>query len=333
MRILQIIIIFLYLINTNIFAQTQTDKPEQGEGVYQFLKRNGCDVKENYDKFLELNKGKFGKNNSLLHGVSYVLPNIEDSKKTDKKKGQNELFGEKYAEYEIKSNALQGAVLYLSSGHGGPDPGAQGTIDGHTLSEDEYAYDITLRLARRLLEEGAEVYMIIQDKTDGIRDSSYLSSNKTETCMGEVIPLSQAKRLQQRTQKINELHKKLKPDYARALFVHLDSRNMQQRMDVFYYHFEGARAGQQLAQTMSDTFRAKYFEHQPNRQFNGTVSPRKLYVIDYSAPVALFAELGNIQNPFDQQRFTIINNRQAIANWLCAGFIADFENWKKENKK
>ena len=41
-------------------------------------------------------------------------------------------------------------------------------------AEDEYAYDITLRLAKELLAHGAEVYIIIQDENDGIRDDFVL---------------------------------------------------------------------------------------------------------------------------------------------------------------
>ena len=66
------------------------------------------------------------------------------------------------------------------------------------LHEDEYAYDVALRLARNLMEEGAKVYIIIQDAKDGIRDDQYLNNSKRETCMGAPIPLNQVARLRQR---------------------------------------------------------------------------------------------------------------------------------------
>ena len=72
--------------------------------------------------------------------------------------------------YQITSNELSGACFYLVSGHGGPDPGAIGIYQGRQLHEDEYAYDIILRLARELLTRGAKVHIIIQDKKDGIRN-------------------------------------------------------------------------------------------------------------------------------------------------------------------
>ena len=36
---------------------------------------------------------------------------------------------------------------------------------------------------------------------------------------------------------------------------------------------------------------------------------------------AVFVELGNIRNAYDQQRFMKENNRQALANWLYEGLI------------
>ncbi|MDR1523946.1 MAG: N-acetylmuramoyl-L-alanine amidase, partial [Tannerella sp.] len=34
-------------------------------------------------------------------------------------------------------------------------------------------------------------------------------------------------------------------------------------------------------------------------------------------------------NSFDQRRFLSSSNRQALANWMCRGFIADYKNSKK----
>ena len=80
---------------------------------------------------------------------------------------------------------------------------------------------------------------------------------------------------------------------------------------------------------MRETFSDHYDKHQPDRGFTGTVSTRTLYVLDKTLPVGIYAELGNIQNSFDQRRFLQSDNRQALANWMCRGFIKDYENSKK----
>ena len=155
------IYIYLFILfslgSINLQAQDSKAKPRDGEGTHTFLKRHKRTNKGDYDKFLELNKGKFGRNNSLLKGVTYTLPPLSgnspatapsDKTSSTQAKKTYKLFGTKYQDYTVKSNKLKGAVFFLSSGHGGPDPGAVGKIDGKEVHEDEYAYDITLRLIR-----------------------------------------------------------------------------------------------------------------------------------------------------------------------------------------
>ena len=215
------------------------------------------------------------------------------------------------------------------SGHGGPDPGCIGKYNGKELHEDEYAYDIILRLGRRLLENGAKVYFIIQDSKDGIRDSYVLNNSKRETCMGKKIPLDQVARLRQRCQAINKLYYKDKSAYKRAIFIHVDSRTKGNQIDVFGYHAPKSKYGKRLSTNIINTFDAQYKRHQPNRGFDGNVTARNLYVLRNSHPVASFLEVGNIRNSYDQKRFVIPDNRQAMANWITEAIKKDFRMGKR----
>lgn len=335
---------FLFLFCGFLVFSAETAKPKEGEGIYKFLRNNGRNPKEHYDSFVELNKNKFGKNYALLKGVTYTLPPITGSAANSKatliteSSGNNTtksnvnvetLFGKKYSEYTINSNKLKGATFYLVSGHGGPDCGAIGYANGAAIHENEYAYDIMLRLARNLKMEGATVHIIIQDKYDGIRDEQFLKNYNRETCRGKTIPRNQVKRLQQRCDEINALSRQSKDKYQRAVFIHLDSRSKNQKLDVFFYYKRDSASGKYLARTMQETFKDRYHAHQADRGFSGTISPRDLYVLKNTTPVSLFAELGNIQNSSDQQRFLSSDNRQALAKWMCLGFIADYQNAKK----
>ena len=235
------------------------------------------------------------------------------------------LFGKSLKSVTIKSQELAGACFYLVSGHGGPDPGAVSKVGGVTLHEDEYAYDITLRLARNLMERGAKVHIIIQDSKDGIRDDKHLSNSKRETCLGKAIPLNHTRRLKQRCDAINRLARKDKERYKRAIFIHVDSRRVKEQIDVFLYHAPNSTLGRRLANNIRNTIEDKYGQHQPGRGFKGTVSDRRLYVLRETTPVAAFLELGNIQNEKDRKRLVIPNNRQALANWICQGIIKDYK--------
>ena len=345
------IITCMFLLCSFLAFSTEKAKPKDGEGINSFLLNNGRNPKQHYDQFVELNKNKLGKNYSLLKDVHYTLPPLTPAVSTATRssgtstsavvassKSANAiknntfiepLFGKKYDEYTVQSNKLAGATFYLVSGHGGPDCGAIGYVDGTAIHEKEYAYDIMLRLARNLKMDGATVHIIIQDKNDGIRDDTFLKNNKKETCRGKEIPRNQKKRLQQRCDEINALSRASTSAYQRAVFIHLDSRNHHTQLDVFFYHNSTSAAGKKLANTMRTTFKEQYQKHQPDRGFNGTVSARDLHVLVNTNPVSVFTELGNIQNPLDQKRFLSSRNRQYLADWMRDGLITDYKNSKK----
>ena len=319
-------IFIIALVYTGSLTAQEKAYPKNGEGITLFLKRFNRTGGTYQKEFIGFNKGKLGKNNSLRMGVKYTLPPLASA---PQKKNYQPLFGKSLASYKITSSDLKGACFYLVSGHGGPDPGAIGKMGSHELHEDEYAYDIMLRLARNLLTRGAKVHIIIQDAKDGIRDQQFLNNSKRETCMGSPIPLSQVSRLDQRCAKINSLSRKDKETYKRAIFIHVDSRSRHQRTDVFFYHKPKDQASKRLAKTMKSTFSRKYNRHQPGRGFSGTVDDRNLYVLRHTTPTSVFVELGNIQNQYDQQRIILSNNRQALANWLCEGFVTDYNYYRK----
>jgi N-acetylmuramoyl-L-alanine amidase len=261
--------------------------------------------------------------------VPYSYLNCETQNQTITRPKITELvfpiFGKEHEKVEIKSTRLEGYVYYVVAGHGGPDPGAIGKYKGNSLCEDEYAYDISLRLAKNLMENGATVYMIISDPNDGIRSEAILKADKDEVCYkNQAIPLNQVKRLNQRCAAVNSLYKKHKKEGVkkqRVVVLHVDSRGQGQRLDMFFYHSPKSSTGKKLANTMMKTIEKKYATHQKNRGYSGTVEARNLHVLRKTNPVAVFIELGNIRNNQDQKRFIIEDNRQAVANWLAEGLM------------
>lgn len=236
-----------------------------------------------------------------------------------------ELFGEKYQEVIIKDQKLKNCVYYLVSGHGGPDPGAIGKKEGHSLCEDEYAYDVVLRLARNLISHGAKVYVITRDTSDGIRDDVYLKPDKDETCWkSQTIPLDQIKRLKQRASAVNKLYAENKikgVKYQRMICIHVDSRNRKKKIDMFFYHATTSSKGKAFAESLRKTIKSKYEKYQRGRGYDGSVKGRDLYMLRETSPVTSYIELGNIVNERDQLRILKPSNRQAIADWLAEGLL------------
>ena len=247
---------------------------------------------------------------------------------TGKDKRSFSIFGPRYAKTPLISQRLKGRVFYLVSGHAGPDPGAQGKRAGNTLCEDEYAYDVTLRLLKLLLSHGATAYMIVRDPNDGIRDEAYLQCDKDEVVWGNlVIPTPQRERLQQRSDLINEMteqNEKAGLPNQTLIEIHVDSRSHDTETDVFFYYRPGSESSRQLALKMHQVFLQKYRNKQNNRTYSGSVTDRNLFMLnETTTPRAVYIELANIQNDWDQQRLVLKNNRQALANWLCTALLGE----------
>jgi N-acetylmuramoyl-L-alanine amidase len=236
-----------------------------------------------------------------------------------------EIFGNEHATTAILDNKLYDHVYYIVSGHGGPDPGANITVNGKMVAEDEYAYDVSLRLAKNLLMHGAKVYMIVRDENDGIRDHEYLETDTDEVVWGGgKIPLSQSARLKQRTKIINDLFVENAAkgyETQRVIETHVDSRITNHKVDIFFYYNDRKPESKELAEGMYDTIKQKYNAKQKGRGYTGEVKARDLWMIKESKPPIVFIELGNITNEFDRKRLLLADNRQAIANWFAQGLM------------
>ena len=235
------------------------------------------------------------------------------------------IFGPDYEYTPKKSDALKNRVFYIVSGHGGPDPGAIGKRQSHHLCEDEYAYDVALRLVRKLIENGAVAYMIVRDPDDGIRDGEFLDCDRDEVVWGgAAIPLNQKARLKQRSSMINTLyakHKKQGVKSQEVIVIHVDSRSKSTQTDLFFYHESGSKSSKALAGRLHKTMQRKYKRHRANGEYHGTVTARNLHMLRETTPTSVYIELGNIKHPRDQKRIVWKSNRQALANWLYDGLL------------
>lgn len=232
------------------------------------------------------------------------------------------IFGKKYQYVKRVDRKLEGKVFYIEGGHGGPDPGAQAVVEGRTICEDEYAYDVSLRVARELTRHDATVYIITRDPNDGIRDGEYLICDTDEQTYPDLkVPVSQRARLTQRSDAINDLFDKNEArgiKDQRLLVIHVDSRGKTQQTDTFLYYQKESQQSYNLAAFMLKTLENKYVGR---RGFKSTLTTRDLHMLRECKPTSVYVELGNIRNAFDRKRLMIANNRQAIANWLAEGFI------------
>lgn len=235
------------------------------------------------------------------------------------------IFGKDYAYTPLQSSKLAGKVFYIVGGHGGPDPGAVGKRAGRELCEDEYAYDVALRLCRNLVAHGAVAYMILRDPNDGIRSGKYLRCDTDEVLWGDIeMSRGHKTRLYQRSEVINDLYKKNKWRGVKdqlAIMFHVDSRTRGTPIDVFFYHHEEDETGKRRALQLQKVMRRKYKKYRKSGEYYGTVTARDLHMLREVKAPAVYIELGNISHERDQQRIVLESNRQLIADWLFEGLL------------
>lgn len=236
-----------------------------------------------------------------------------------------DIFGPAHARVPLVNRKLAGKIFYIVSGHGGPDPGSIGTRAGHRLCEDEYAYDVALRLCREIIKCGGIAYMVTRDENDGIRSEEYLDCDKDEKYWGGItMSQSQRARLFQRSDIVNGLYrsnKQLGVNDQTLIAIHVDSRNSAKRIDAFFYYHRDDPTGLSLANNMQRVLDRQYKRNQPGREYSGTVSARDLHMLRETEVPGVYIELANIRNPIDQQRIVIERNRQLLAEWLLMGLL------------
>ncbi len=236
-----------------------------------------------------------------------------------------DIFGDVYREVQTVDNDLAGQYFYLIAGHGGPDPGAMAKIDGNTVCEDEYAYDVVLRMARHILMHGGVPHVIVRDPNDGIRDERYLGCDYDEEAWGEVaVPRDQVERLTQRTEIVNSLSRKAKSGGIKTQYcveVHVDSRHAERQTDLYFYYQKKSDASEDMAEEMRDALKRNYKKQSRSKEYEGLLRSRDLFTLREVDIPTIYIELGNIQHGFDQKRVLIPGNREALARWLVEGII------------
>lgn len=251
-----------------------------------------------------------------------VVSNANKPPSTNANSISYDLFGE-HKDVVVVDHTLKNRVFFVVSGHGGPDPGARCEDCKDVLCEDEYAYDVSLRLARNLMQHGATVEIIVQDQNDGIRDEQILKCDGDERHSdGTKLSINQSSRLAQRARLINAKYKKYKSKGYKdqtAIMIHVDSQNQSKRQDVYFYYCKKSTSSRMLAERLQTTFKEKYNKFQKKRGYKGFVRDRGLYMLNYTMPTATYIELANIRNEDDHQRLLLSSNRQALANWIFEG--------------
>lgn len=133
--------------------------------------------------------------------------------------------------YKYKSQILKGWRIVIDPGHGGRDPGAivsnkDGVNRAVHVVEDEYVYDIALRLYKKLKLEGADVELTVISPNHHIRENL----RATITFVNEQ----------------NEVYNDEQYNRKNTSSVRPASANINQRRRIANRFFKGAKKGRTL---------------------------------------------------------------------------------------
>ena len=161
---------------------------------------------------------------------------------------------------------LYGAVVVIDPGHGGKDPGSHGLFTGDEVWEDEYAYDVALRVRDFIKKEDGVAFLTIEDP-NGKVPRDWVPSKVFPPDHDEVFSLDRTQvrartaGLSRRLQYANSIKRRY-PKH-RVVFVAIHFDVVGKRTDVAGVQIIAARQDSALAHALVESFHERMRQERP----------------------------------------------------------------------
>jgi len=222
-------------------------------------------------------------------------------------------------------------LIILDPGHGGIDTGA--TIEG--ISEDEVAYDITVRVRQLLLQEGYSVHQTVYDRKTKFTPLEKLVSNREEFLVdGRGVKTKLTRRfLGKRCQIINNFYDQ--QDEPILVSIHVNSLYFFVQGACIYYPSEktyGSEETEKRSKKLAEAVKTSLKEHNiptysidflgfeldflpDTKNFDNF----RLAIFKTRLEDKILVECGNLQNGNDQRRLLDPREREKMAVAIYKG--------------
>ncbi len=223
---------------------------------------------------------------------------------------------------------LLGWLVVLDPGHGGQDPGSSGRFNDQRVVEDEYVYDVALRVNRILRSMGALSFLTVQDRKTGersLKPQEIFPDERQEAYTGtSSVVRSGTWGLNQRLAYGNTLSRTYPRHRQAWISIHFDVLGKNKVIEGV--RVIAPKGSDKLAQALARSF-AQYHRLRKNapiiRNGDKTYGLRNLFILNGGNRISEKAliELGNFNNTTDVWRVRNPVTREAYARAIAEALL------------
>lgn len=287
----------------------QTVIADSGDGIFSILRKNGLDPVTHYEEFVSLNEDNL-RNGSELHvGREYKLPKAPNSVKNRGRyielpsDDETPLFEEGLKYLTRKSDKLNNAVYYLI---------AENEDSNGSEQSKRQRNEVALNLAKRLLENGAKVYMI----SKGLSNDLKTNDNKPD---GDYVSA------------INKRFLKHFGKYQRLLMVRSNGLTSSKNLNVSIFHHDGSKDGQKLANSIQEEFKKNSLNPSSKNHAEVFSDKKNLYMAKNMLPALTIIEFSENKKEKNKIGTAIRSDETVLAKLLTSGIFNDYADLEFED--
>lgn len=304
----------------NISAQQSaiTVVAEKGDGIFSILRKQGLDPVKYYGDFLELNKGKLKNGSELVLGQEYSIPAAPDSFKKmavvvdDEAPTEISLFDKELENISPKSERLKNAVIYLVLASTSTEP----TWKIKTLRNS-----ILVSLAEELMVHGAKVYLLKNDKEEGVNyEPVQTAENNVEA------PMANLKEMRKYVDIVNTEYLKNFGKYQRLLVLNLNetvASSKYYRVSVFH---DNDPDGERFAKNIQLTLNKYRVKSNPKDYTEVFAQKNNLFLAKNAMPPITLIDIGDTKDPSIEGRISVKPDKEWLTNIITSGIFSDYAN-------